>query len=408
LVLKFTVPLSPTVNLGDYRAIRKEIEPIIVEEKAVDEALEQLQTRRQKLETVERPAELGDVTKLSGVGKLVNKVEVVAEVEETAESDDVPAESESTETETAESHEPQENEIFHEHGRDFVLDSFKLFAGTPFVENIVGMAAGEEKTFTFTFPEDYEEQELASKEASFTITVDEVKKRELPELNDEFAKQEGNHETVEDLRASLRADLHKAAEVEANDKRLESLVDDLMEQVEMVYPPAALKAEVDSMVEDFKGQVTRANWQWEDFLRIQNQTEVTLRKDFEETAVKRLRRRLVLQQFIADEKLRIQEEDLDEAIEKRISNFKNEELQQNMRDYYRNNEYARSMVLTDALMDKVHERVKLVLTGNAPDLTEKPETDEPATEETTSSVAEKPVVAETDGPKTETAEDNVE
>lgn len=411
LVLKFTVPLAPKVTLGDYRVIRKEIEPVEVKEEAVDEALERVRNRQQKLEVVERPAELGDMVRLSGEGKLVKAVEVV---EETAEStlQDPPAE------ESHEDHEHEEHaddqQLFHEHGRNFVLDSFKLFPGTTFVENVVGMAANETKTFTLTFPEDYQEAEYANKEATFTITVEEVQMREVPELNDELAQKEGDYQTLEDLRNALREDLKKAAEDEAKDQRLESLVDDLLAAAQIVYPPAAVKAEVDEMIEEFKGQVTRAGWEWQDFLRLQSKEEADMQKDFQESAVKRLQRRLVLQQFIADEKLKIEENELDAAIDSRISRFGDENLQTSMRGYYRTNEFARNTIVTEVLMEKVHERVEAILTGNAPDLSadepetaeiEQPalETTEPAVEVETSATETTETVAEP-----ETAENGAE
>ncbi len=394
LVLKFTVPLSPVVKLGDYRAIRKEIEPVVVTEEAVDEALERLQNRRQKLEAVERPAELGDMVMLSWSGKLV-KPTVTGDV---ATTDETPV----GEGETAESapETADDTEIFRAHEQDFLLDSFKLFPGTTFVEKIIGATAGEEKHFTIAFPEDYEDSELVGKEATFSVTVNGVKSREVPVLNDEFAQGEGDYATLADLRQVLLGDLEKAAEADINEKLLDGVVDDLLQEAELVYPPAAVEAEVADMLENFKNQVTRSGWQWDDFLKLQNETEDGLRNNFKETAVNRLRRRLVLQQFIADEKLRITPEDLEAAIEKRIGGFKKEDFQKDMREYYHNNEYARNMVLTEALMSKVYDRTRAVVSGNAPDLTEEVETETAETEET-------PVVSSTT-PENETTTEQTE
>lgn len=362
LVLKFTIPLSPEVTLGNYRELRKEIEPVEIAPEAVSEALERIQTRHQTLEDVERAVEAGDMVTLSGKGELLPTDEAEAQEETEAETEEgETAESEST---------ADDNVIFNSENVELIMEAKQLFWGQAFVDNVVGMSAGDEKTFTISFPEEFEEEELAGREATFTINVLNVRSRNLPPLDDELAKLEGTFETMDELRESIQKELQANAEGEAKNALIESMIDDLLESATLVYPPAAVESEIDGMVQNFKNQVTRAGWTWEDFLQLQSTQEEQLRENFREGAEEQLKRQLVLRQFIFDEKLRITDEDLDAAIDERVAQFgDNEALQKGMRDYYRQGQ-GFEMLSSEVLMNKAYERIEAVLTGNAPDLAE--------------------------------------
>jgi trigger factor len=362
LVLKFTIPLSPEVTLGNYRELRKEIEPVVIAADAVDEALERIRTRHQSLEDVERAVEAGDMVTLSGKGELVPTEQEAAEVE----TEEPVAEGETAESETT----PNDNVIFDTESVEFIMDPKQIFWGEGFISNVVGMSAGDEKTFTLTLPEDFEEEELAGREATFTITVLNVRSRNLPPLDDELAKLEGTFETLDELRDSIQKELQTNAEGEAKNMLIEGMIDDLLKDATLVYPPAAVENEVDGMVENFKNQVTRAGWTWEDFLKLQTVSEEKLRENFRESAETQLKRQLALRQFIFDEKLRISDEDIDAAIDERVAQFSdNEALQKGMRDYYHQGQ-GFEMLSSEVLMNKAYARIEAILAGNAPDLTE--------------------------------------
>jgi trigger factor len=422
VVLKFTLPLQPTVKLGDYRALRKEIEPVQISEEAVEEALESVREVHQEVETVDRPAEMGDLVILSGKGKFLTPRRVTAAetpgdeapsdessepqtAEQGTESEpataapdkaEAPADSTTevaldskevitsvdvaeSDVETADAAEDsaagqevgdeaeEEDIIFDNERMELLLDSKRLFSGTPFVDEVVGMAAGDEKTFSFTFPEDYEEEDMAGREATFTVTPLEVKKRELPPLDDELAKLEGNYETLDELRAGIRKDLERAAQNEQRNTVLEEMVDDLLAEAEMVYPPAAVNLVIDDMVDEFKRQLQGMGWQMQDYMQLQGLTDESLRNDFRESAETRLRRQLALRQFVLDEKLRVESADIDAVIDERVSRFDNEELQDGMRNFYKSGRGFES-VSSEALGNKTYERIAAILSGNAPDL----------------------------------------
>lgn len=366
LVLKFTIPLAPAVTLGAYREARREIAPIEIEEQAIQEALEYTQTRHQTIEVVERPAEAGDVVTIGGVGTLV-PIEPTA-----AEGDEVAGEAEPPTI---------DEKIFDEERVDVLLDAETLFPGTNFVENLIGLSAGDEKTFTITFPEEFEpEPEFVNRQATFALTVLEVKKRELPPLDDELAKLEGDYETFAELRAAVEKELAQQAEEQAKEELVEEMTDMLLEDAQIVFPPAAVELQIDDMVADFRNRLARSGWQYQDYLQLQGMTEEALRDDFRENAETQLRRQLVLRQFILDEKLRVTAEDIDRQIEERVARFDKDTLKDSMREYYRTGQ-GFDAISSTVLRDKVYERLEAILSGNAPDLSELDDVDDMAADE---------------------------
>lgn len=356
VVFTFTVPLSPTVVLGDYRTIRQDVEDAAVTDEALNEALEYVRVRHQNIEAVDRPAQAGDVVAIAGSGKLAPRPA------------DPEAEEGSVEEGGADENAAKSETLFEEEHLDILLDDKTLFPDTPFVDNVVGMAVGDQKQFGFTFPDPYEhDEEYAGREATFDITVLEVKKRELPELDDELAKLEGKYETLDELRDALQGDLTKEAESTIKEKAIDDMIHHLIENSTMVYPPAAIEAQIDDMVEDFKSRLTRSGWKYEDYLNLQGMTEENLRADFSENAEDQLRHQLALRQFILDEKLRVGAADIDHVIEERVGRFDNEGLRDSMRSYYRSGQ-GFDLISSEVLSNKAYERVRAIFSGNAPDL----------------------------------------
>ncbi len=294
-----------------------------------------IRSHHQILEQVDRPAEEGDMVTLTGEGKLIDDDEDV---------------------------------IWREEDSELVLDSKRLFVDLPFVENVAGMSVGDEKEFTIAFPEDYEEEELSEKEASFKVSLINVQSRELPELNDELAKEEGQYETVEELMEGLEKELFEQAERQAKSELLDEVLDEMISEAEIVYPPVLVEAELNDTLENMKEQVTRSGWQWDDYLKLQSETEESLKEQWQENAVERVRRGLILRQFVEEEQLTVDSADIDSAVDKRLGQFgDNEELQEQLRSVFTQGQGLEAMS-NDILMEKVQERIEEIVSGNAPDL----------------------------------------
>lgn len=337
LILKLTIPLEPTVALGDYRAVRKEIAEVEVTGEALEEALEQLRASFQELEEVDRPAAVGDMVTLSGEGKVVE------------EGGDV---------------------IWSEQESDLVLDPDKTLPDLPFVENIVGLSAGEDAEFSVSFPDEHEDDELAGKEVAFTISVSKVQNRTLPDLDDDLAQQAGEHESLDELSEAMEEQLLEQAKNNARNELLDEWVEELLKDAQIVFPPAVAESELDTMVNDFRDQITRSGWQWEDFLKLQGESEESLRENWQEGATNRIQRGLVLREFSQLEHLEVNTSDVDEMLEQRISQYgDNAELQEQLRNVLSQGQGLESM-RNDILMEQIVDRIEAIITGNAPDLDE--------------------------------------
>ena len=186
-------------------------------------------------------------------------------------------------------------------------------------------------------------------------------------MDDELAKLEGNYETLEELRTGLRETIGEQAENQAKEALIESTIDDLLVDADVQYPPAAVEMELDEMVESFKNQIKNSGWEFEDYLKIQGSTEQSIRDDFSERAEERLTRRIVLRQFMLDEKLRVDTADVEKLVDERVGHYENEELRQQMHDFYLTGP-GFDMISSEVLSNKVYERMVAILSGNAPDL----------------------------------------
>ncbi|HFE67324.1 MAG TPA: trigger factor [Chloroflexi bacterium] len=423
LTLTFTIPLTPEVDLGDYRSLRKEIDEVEISDEAVAKALEAAQERYAELEEVDRPAEEGDVVTIAGKGVVL--AETVAEEEEGAEtaveeSDTVDSETED-ETEDTDGESEDEEEaaveeivLFDTESLQIILDSNKIFPGTSFAENVTGMSVGDEKTFTITFPDDFEEEDLRGKEAAIEIALLQVQNRLVPLLDDNLAELEG-YETLDDMKEGVRKDLEKAAKDQARNELMDEMVNDMRELATLVYPPAAVNEELDRRIARFKQQVEQAEWEWEDYLKLQGTSEEQLREDFREAAVTAVENQLILRQFVLDEKITIAEADVDAKVAERTESYgDNEELAAALGEYYKQGP-GLDMISSEILTDKAYERMVAILSGNAPDLAEleaeaeeeaaaEIEAAEEAEEEMTEEVAEEMAEAEEDAVVEEAAE----
>lgn len=333
LVIKMTVPLEPVVVLGDYRAMRKEIEPVSISDEAVEEALEALVQQAATTEPVERASEMDDEIVIGGKGHIAGD---------------------------------EEDVIFSEEHFHVRLEEGNIFAETPFVSELVGLSAGDEKTFTFTFPEDHEE-DYAGKEATFNVKVDEVLTRSVPELDDDFAKeQSGDEETLDELRAATADRLQKQAEEQQKNDLLDGFVDEVLENVEeMTYPQGAVEAEIDDMLNGLKQQIQQIGLEWSNYLEMRNETDEGVREEFEDDASSRLERRLIFQHLIENEKLALSEAEIDAAVAERLADY-DEEMQGYMRPFLEGE--GGNMLRNQLMMDKVHNRIVAILQGEAPDL----------------------------------------
>ncbi|MGB1249350.1 MAG: trigger factor [Candidatus Promineifilaceae bacterium] len=356
LVLKMTVPLEPTVVLGDYRTMRKEVASVEISEEAIDEALVSLQEQQATNEPVERASEASDEIVISGTAHIDGDEEDVV--------------------------------FSEEHFHVQLNEKDNPYNGTSFVSELIGLSAEEGKSFSITLPEEHEDDPtLAGKTVNFAITASEVLARTTPELDDAFAQEQpGEHETLESLRAATADRLQKQAESQAQNDLLEEAITEMLENIEdLVYPPGAVESEIDGMINQLKGQIDQMGWNWDAYIQSRQLSEQELRDEYEDDAVNRVERGLIMRAFVEAEKLTVTDAQVETAIDERMADY-DEEMIGYMRPFFERD--GGMMVRNDIMTENIHGRLLAIYAGEAPDLAEEEaETDAPETNESTEEAA---------------------
>jgi trigger factor len=260
--LKFTATFDtvPPIDPGDYASVTLRRKPVHVEDSAVDEALGRLRDRAARYEPVEgRGIETGD----SVVLDMKRTAAAVPSVEEPGQGNDAPAE-------------PSTDR------HDNVTVDIGASANPPgFDSELTGLLTGESKSFDVQYPDDYEIKELAGTTVKYQVEVKAIRTRVVPELDDEFAKDLGDFESLEALRARIRQDLEHEMRHEAERDTRADLLRQLAARVTFEVPPALLDREIDRRVEEFVRRLIeqqidpmKTNINWEEFRERQRDAAI--------------------------------------------------------------------------------------------------------------------------------------
>ncbi|MEO4052097.1 trigger factor [Solibacillus sp. CAU 1738] len=207
-------------------------------------------------------------------------------------------------------------------GEDYALEigSGSFIPG--FEEQLVGVKSGEAKDVVVTFPEEYHAEELAGKEATFKVTVKEVKTKVLPELNDEFAKEiDPEVESVDALRAKIKENTIAQKEAESEGALRDELVEKAAENAEIVIPQAMINTEVDRMIQEFGQRLQMQGMNLDLYYQFSGQNEQALRDQMATDAENRVRVSLTLEAIAAAEAVQVSEEDIAAELEKMAAQF---------------------------------------------------------------------------------------
>jgi trigger factor len=328
---EFAVPLPPVVQLGDYRDYRLKSKTVRVYKKQVKEELEELREQNAILELVERPAEMED-----GV-----VIDLLAQTAEGAE-------------------------ILNVEELRLLLNTESSFPAPDFHEAIVGMEAGEERTFTLTLSDDFPREELQGQEAEFSVKMREVYDSTLPDLDDDLARTVGNFDSLEDLEDHIKEQIRQAAQESADEEYAAQVLEAVLDQAQVEYPPLMLKETVDEMVEEIERGVKREqHLSLEDYLRFRDQTMEQLREQLEPRAAARLKRALVLGEVVSQENLAVAEEEIGAHIETISATWgvRSDDVRASLRS-----EDGQREVRSHLLANKAVQRLVAIAKGEAPEL----------------------------------------
>ncbi|MDZ5712385.1 trigger factor [Jeotgalibacillus haloalkalitolerans] len=287
LIFTAKVTVKPEVKLGEYKGLEVEKLDAEVTDEDVDAELKQLQERQAELVVKED-------------GKVEDGDTVVLDFEGFVDG-------EAFEGGQAENY-------------SLEIGSGSFIPG--FEEQLVGLAAGEEKDVEVSFPEEYHAEELAGKPATFKVKIHEIKAKELPELDDEFAKDADEEvETLADLKEKTKNRLTEEKKNAAEMALRDSVVEKASENAEIDIPESMVNTEVDRMMQEFEQRLSAQGMNLDLYFQFSGQDEETLRGQMKEDAAKRVRTNLVLEAIAEAENITVTEEDVESELSSMTEQF---------------------------------------------------------------------------------------
>ena len=200
-----------------------------------------------------------------------------------------------------------------------------------FEEQLKGMKIDEEKDIKVQFPKEYFSKDLAGKDAIFAIKLHEIKKTELPKIDDEFAKDVSEFDTIEELKKSIKDKLEKENEHRAKHEKEEEVINKVCEKSEVDIPSGMIELEVDNMINDLENRLKYQGFNLDKYLEMMGKTEGDMRKELEKKKKKNIKTRLVLESIIKAEKMKADPVKVEEKIEEmaKAYNKEKDELMKN-------------------------------------------------------------------------------
>ena len=280
LVFKATVTPRPEVKLGDYKGLNVPKNEVNITDEDVEKQLKTFQDRQGKLVDAPEGAEVkdGDFTTLDFKGF------VDGEAFDGGEGKDYPLQ----------------------------IGSNSFIPG--FEDQLVGAKIGEERDVNVKFPEEYHAKELAGKDATFKCTIRSIKHKELPEINDEFAKASSKFQTLDELKEDLRKNLEKNEERKADDAQKEKALETATNNTTVDVPPIMIDNEVTRMIREMEMRLAQQGMKLEQYLQFAGTDIAKLRETYRETAEKNVRTGLMLEEVAKAENIKVEGKDLDQEV----------------------------------------------------------------------------------------------
>lgn len=334
LTLKIKVPTEPQVELSNYRDIRLEFEPVEVTDEDVQKHLEQTQQQNALWSPVERPAQLGDMIDMAVVEK---------------DGDTVLSEREDVEYE-------MEDPAGHEGHNHPDLT-------TPLLD----LSAGEERTFTVTYPEEFDNEDYAGKEIVFEVKANSVKAKEVDPIDDEFAKAFSDFETLEEFKADIRENLLKERARQQAQQLGNDTIDKILEDSTVQWPQALEDESVERELHQFEREMSRYGLNMDTYFQVGQTTKEAFTEEVRGRVIKQIQRSLVLGKVAELEKLKVGESEILERA-KLIA-----DLSRGGEQMWRNilaSQAQQAMIADELLADKALNRLAAIAKGENPPIEE--------------------------------------
>ena len=301
LIFTATVQTKPEVTLGKYKGIELPKVEYTVSDKDVEHELGHMAEHNSRIITVEdRPVEKGDITVIDFEGSI----------------DGVPFEGGK-----AEKHELE-------------IGSNTFIPG--FEDQVIGMKIDEEKDVNVTFPEDYFSKDLAGKPAVLKEKLHEIKKKELPKMDDEFAKDVSEFDTLAELKNSIKEKLQKENDEKAKYETEDNAIKAVCDNVELEIPSGMVETEIDNMVKDVEQRLQYQGLTLAQYYTLSGKTETQVRDEMKEQAEKNVKARLVIEAIIKAEDIKPDDKEVEEKLKEMAKNYKQTEEEMSKNEFVKN------------------------------------------------------------------------
>ena len=322
LIFTAVVQTKPDVKLGKYKGIQlKKIEYNVTDED-IEHELGHMADRNSRLVTVEdRAVENGDITVIDFEGFVDGKA---------------------FEGGKAENHE-------------LTIGSNTFIPG--FEDQIIGMKTGEEKDINVKFPEEYFSEELKGKDATFKVKLHEIKKKELPELNDDFAKDTSEFNTLDELKKSIKEKLEEENSNKVKYETEDAAVKAVVDSAEVEIPSGMIDTEIDNMVRDIETRLSYQGMKLEQYLSMMGKSMEDFRKEYEEQAKTSVKTRLVLEAIVKAENIEASDEDVNKKLKEMAAMYGKKEDELALNEQFMN--YIKDSLKNEAVVKFIIDNAKI-------------------------------------------------
>lgn len=287
IVIKFDQELKPVPELGDYKNLVADDVKFEVTDEMVDERVNKERENNARIVSIEdRPVKDMDTVNIDFEGSV----------------EGVPFDGGKSEN------------------YDLVVGSHTFIPG--FEEQLIGKNIGDNVDVNVIFPEEYHSEELKGKEALFKVKINSIKEKQLPELDDEFAQDVSEFDTLEEYRADIKKNLVESAKKNALVQKQNNAIDALIESSNVEAPESMINEEVDKAFRDFAGRIRQYNMDLDNYFKMLNTTEEAVREQLRPEATKRANAELVIDAFAKLENIEVSEEEIDKEIDEFGKNMK--------------------------------------------------------------------------------------
>lgn len=378
----FIVPMQPTVDLGNYRALRRQYTEPVVEDEQVDKAMRQLQEDQALYEESTKPVETGNRVTMELYAKLIGEEGPEGESTEAEHTHDE-GEEHDHDHEHAEGEEHDHgydghdhdhglggNEFIHEHSAVMVLRDENEEPAPGFRQAILGATLDEERAFELAYPEDEKEyEEYAGKKAEFKVKITKIENVTLPSMNDDLAARVTEKEekplTLLELRMRTRENLQESTKQQAKSNFAGEALDAIVDGATIAFPEEMVEDQTENYLERLDQDFRRQGLTLEDYMRIANKQRDELKKDYREIAIKNLKRALVLREIRQVEAIDVPETAVDAEIDKMLLQFGEQAASlRGMLDTPQMRENIKNDLMEQGTLD----RVVAIAKGEAPEL----------------------------------------